>query len=375
MRILIAPDKFKGSLSALQVAEAIKAGFAVVFNDADYELIPIADGGEGTAEAFAVVIGGEKISCVTVDALGRKIESDYLWAAKSGIAVIDMSSASGLWRIAQNERDPMKASTFGTGVLIRDAFERGARRIYVGLGGSATNDGGCGMAAALGWRFLAASGSLLEPTPEELEDVTAIEAPGNPLDVEIIGLADVKNPLLGNRGASAIYGPQKGADPAMVQRLDAILEQIADCFARVSGKDPRETPGAGAAGGLGFGILAFMSGMVEPGFDAIAELVSLAKKIQDADLVLTGEWKLDSQTLEGKGPAGVAVLAQRFGKPVIAFGGAISDEEKLASLFTACFAIANRPLSLEESEKDAAVLLTLAATRVARVLKCGNYHS
>ncbi|MEO6053656.1 MAG: glycerate kinase [Chthoniobacterales bacterium] len=374
MRIVIAPDKFKGSLSAGEVAEALKIGFHTVFKDSEYDLIPIADGGEGTSETFRIALGGKEVACGSIDALGRPIDTAYVWVADRKIAIIDMSAASGLWHIPPDERNPMKVSTYGTGLMIYDAISRGAEKIFVGLGGSATNDGGCGMAAALGWEFLDEAGDILEPTPEGLEKLHSIHPPTKSAPVEFVGLADVKNPLLGSRGASAVYGPQKGADAEMVPRLDAILKNVADCFVTMGGADKREVPGSGAAGGLGFGILAFLGGNVEPGFEAIADLVKLDEKIAAADLVLTGEGKLDSQTLEGKGPAGVAALARRHKKPVIAFGGAVADEIALASLFTACFAIANRPLTLEESEKEAFMLLELAAARVARVLKCGTIH-
>jgi len=375
MRYLVAPDKFKGTLSANEVAEVIGSAIQSTDSRAEIELLPIADGGEGTADAFCAALGGAKVSCKSVDALGRAIDAEYVFVSEQKIAVIDMSAASGLWRITANERNPMKTSTAGTGMLVADAVRRGAKKVFIGLGGSATNDGGCGMATALGWKFFDVNGTRLDPTPEGLEKLHSIQPPEKASEVEFVGLADVKNPLLGTRGASAVYGPQKGADPATVQRLDGILKRVADCFAATGGKDCRELEGAGAAGGLGFGILAFCGGSVEPGFDAIAGLVHLEEKIIHADLVVTGEGKLDSQTLEGKGPAGVASLAKKHGKPVLAFGGAVTDEKTLETLFTACFTIANRPMTLQESEKEVSILLELAAARIARLLRCGIHYS
>ena len=366
MRILVAPDKFKHSLSALHVAEAIRDGFLTVFPEAEIELAPIADGGEGTAEIFREVLDGELIEVAAHDALGRSVTASYTWVAEQNLAVIEMSAASGLWRLQPEERNALRASTFGTGEIMRDALGRGAAKIIVGLGGSATNDAGCGMADALGWMFLDGNGSPIALRPENFLQVAKIVAPVVPMACEVVALCDVTNPLLGPEGATRVYGPQKGADVDALDTLEQALAHIATVCREQLGSDFAATPGTGAAGGIGFGLMTFCQGTIERGADAISELLGLEDKIAAADLVITAEGKLDAQTLHGKGPMEIARQAKAHGKPVIAFAGKVEVE---SPLIDACIPIANGPLTLEESQHNAAQLLRAAAARTAALLK------
>ena len=356
MRILLAPDKFKGSLSAPEAAEAMRRGILRAIPGAITVAKPIADGGEGTAEAISAALGGAWITLPSRDPLGRKIGARYAWLDE-GAAVIDMSEASGLWRLTPGERNPLRTSTFGTGLLLRHALEQGARKIFVGLGGSATNDGGIGMAAALGFRFLDAAGKEITPTPMHLPTLARIEPPERPLSAEIVALCDVQNPLLGERGASRVFGPQKGADARAVAELDANLTRLADIVARDLGCDFRETPGAGAAGGLGFGMLSFCGAKIRSGFETVAEILRLEEEIAVSDFILTGEGRLDTQTLEGKGPAGVAMLARKHGKPVYAFAGSVEESAALKQIFRRVEAITPPGMPLKEALPRAAALL------------------
>lgn len=371
MRILIAPDKFKGSLSALEAADAIARGFRDCFADAEIRIAPIADGGEGTCAAIHAALGGSWRSVATRGPLGEPIDAQYLWL-EPATAVIEMSEASGMWRVPAGRRDPMRASTFGTGEMIRDAAGRGAREILVGLGGSATNDGGAGMAAALGWRFLTSDGDPLEPVPANLLALERIHPPEAPDLPPVIALCDVRNPLLGPRGASRTYGPQKGADKQMVETLEAGLENLADVAAAELGSDWRESPGAGAAGGLGFGLLTFCGAEIRSGFAEVARVSRLDEAVAEADIVITGEGCIDAQTCEGKGPAGIAQLARRHRKPVIAFAGTLSGASEAEALFDAICPIADRPMALDEAVRDAAALLERSAARAARLMRMGH---
>lgn len=365
MRILIAPDKFKGSLSALAAAEAIARGFRAVWPDATLDLAPIADGGEGFAEALASALGAEWVNVRSVDAIGRPIDTRYAWLGGEKLAVIEMSEASGLWRIAPEDRAPLRADTFGTGVLLADAIARGAERVLIGLGGSATTDGGSGLARALGYRLVRSDGRESQPSPENLNLLGKIERPSSLRLPEVIAACDVRNPLLGTRGAARVYGPQKGASPDLVEALESAMARLADVCAASFGKDYRDVPGAGAAGGLGFGLLTFCNASIRPGFDIIAETVRLGDRIEAADLVVTGEGRLDDQTLDGKGPAGIAALARKAGKRVIAFGGSITDAAERAGLFDLLVPIANG-LPMADAMRDAAMLLERASENTAR---------
>ena len=368
VRILIAPDKFKGSLSAPAAAEAIARGLRAVWPDAQLDLAPIADGGEGFAESLAVALGAEWVNVASQDAIGRPIQARYAWLPDENLAVLEMSEASGLHRIAADERDSLRADTFGTGVLIAHAAARGARRILVGLGGSATTDGGAGAARALGFRFLDGHGREFPATAETLPSLARIERPSDLRLPEISAACDVQNPLLGPRGAARVYGPQKGADARAVELLESALSRLADVCAASLGCDHRDVPGSGAAGGLGFGLLTFCNAAIRPGFDMIAETLHLGARIAAADLVITGEGRIDDQTLDGKGPAGVAALARKAGKPVIGFGGAITAAAECAGIFDALIPIADRPLTIADAMREAAVLLERASLRAAQLI-------
>ncbi len=367
MRILIAPDKFKGSLTAGEAAAAIRAGFEQAFPLAECSELPIADGGEGTSEILCNVLGGTRVSAACRDPLGRCVEAVY--ARLSGdTAVIAMSAASGLWRVPAEERDPLRASTFGTGELIADAIRQGARKILLGLGGSATNDGGMGMAAALGYEFLDAAGEPLEPQPIHQSQLVHIRRRPDLSPVrlpDIVGLCDVDNPLLGPNGATRVYGPQKGTNSASQEILEAGLQRLAEVATRDLGCDHRNAPGAGAGGGLGFGMLTFCGGQLRPGFDILAETLDLAGAVARSDLIVTGEGRLDAQTLAGKGPAGVAALARAAGKPVVAFAGSIPDPVAATELFDAAVSLVDPHTPVAAAIKDAAALLRRRAAEFA----------
>lgn len=369
VKVLIAPDKFKGSLGAVAVAESIARGWRVGMPDAGIRLAPIADGGEGFCEALGFSLGGVWVEADSEDAVGRRIVGRYVWVEPIATAVIEMSESSGLWRLHHSELSPMRANTFGTGLLMRDAINRGARRIYVGLGGSATTDGGVGMAAALGARFTDASGKVLEPVPEHLSRVTSMDVSEMLSMPELIAACDVQNPLLGPRGAARVYSPQKGAGPSEVECLESGLANLADVTARHTRVDFRDEPGAGAAGGIGFGLLAFCGARMQPGFDLVASAVGLRRLVAAVDLVITGEGRLDSQTLEGKGPAGVAAIAREFRKPVLAFAGSVESSDGVFECFDGVIPIVDEPVSLEDAMRRGAEFLERAAVRTARMLQ------
>jgi glycerate kinase len=366
MRILIAPDKFKGSLAAGAAAAAIRQGLERIFPGAHFDLAPIADGGEGTAEIFREALGGERISAPAHDALGRPVTASFVHFAKNHLALVEMSEASGLWRLTASELNPLQASTFGTGELMAEAIARGAKTLYLALGGSATNDAGLGMARALGWEFFDAAGQSVDPVPANILRIVRLQPPATPLRAEVIALCDVQNPLLGPTGATHMFGPQKGATPAMLPLLESALAHIADLCRDQLGRDFRNAPGAGATGGLGFGMMTFCDGRLEKGFAAVAELLNLETRVAQADLVITGEGRIDAQTEHGKGPAEVARLARDHRRPVIALAGMIEGHP---ADFDACLPIANGPLTLDESRRDAAQLLEAAAERAGRLLK------
>src|SRR5256714_5713277 len=382
MRILIAPDKFKGSLSAREVAEHIAIGIRDRLANAIVRTLPMADGGEGTAEVICDARGGEWITCAAHDALGRAIEARYVWLRKSATAVMEMSAAAGMWRIAPEERDLLSANTYGVGEMMKHAAERGAKEILLGLGGSATNDGGLGMARALGFRFLGTEGELEHPGElVTLSGIVSNNAAGNltalsgqvreaPIVVypKVIAAADVRNPLLGPRGATRTFGPQKGGTLEQLEILENGLERLADIATRDLGCDFREVPGAGAAGGLGFGLMTFCGAQMKPGFEVVAEFVGLRSAIEDADVVITGEGRLDEQTLEGKAPAGVAGLARQLGKRVFAIVGSTKQGTTGGALFDAVLALARGEITPEQSLAPAAALVEERARELAGMM-------
>ncbi len=372
MKILVAPDKFKGSLSAVAAVAAITRGLHAVWPDAEITAAPIADGGEGFAEALGQALDGVWVETTALDPLGREVTARYLWVATERLAVIEMSEASGLWRLTKDERAPLRANTFGTGQVIRHAAERGARKILVGLGGSATTDGGVGMAAALGYEFLTSDGEELALHPSDFIALTRIQSDAAIDLPEIIAACDVQNPLLGPRGTAHVFGPQKGAGEKDITALEGGLSALADCVTTDLGCDFRDTPGAGAAGGIAFGLLSFCGAKVCSGFDLVAATLRLEERIAASDLVITGEGRIDGQTLEGKGPAGVAALARKHGKPVLALAGSVADNAAVHALFDATFSIIDEPVALDAAMRRGAEFLARAATRAARLISLGT---
>lgn len=342
MRLLIAPDKFKGSLSAREVAENIAVGLRQVLTDAKIEIVPMADGGEGTAEVICDSLQGSWLKCKAHDPLGREIEVRYAWIADGKLAIMEMSEAAGMRRVVGEKVDVDLATTFGVGEMLLDGTRRGAREIIIGLGGSATNDGGVGMARALGFRFLTQEQaskldgfkqSSLHGRVSELAMLVQIKRPAELALPKIVAAVDVRNPLLGPNGATRVFGPQKGATPDKIDILERALTRLADVVAKEFAVDYRNEPGAGAAGGLGFALMSFCGAKIRPGFDVVAEAVGLAAKLRDVDVVITGEGSLDRQTLEGKTPAGVARLARELGKRVFAIVGRASEDRQVCGIF------------------------------------------
>ncbi len=366
MRILIAPDKFKGSLNARVVAESIVAGIRSVCPDAKIRMLPVADGGEGTAEAICQARRCEWVSCPSHDALGRPIEVEYGWLADGPTAVMEMSATAGLWRIGPDERDLLHANTLGVGEMIGHAAGRGAEEILLGLGGSATNDGGIGAARALGFQFM--DGDREIESPGELANLNRIVPPANPLVTKISAAVDVRNPLLGPRGATRTFGRQKGGTPEQLELIEAGLNRLADVVRNDLGCDHRDLPGAGAAGGLGFGLMSFCNATVKPGFDVVAQFIGLESAIEEADVVITGEGRLDWQTLEGKAPAGVARLARAAGKPVFAIAGNSDGSPAVRDLFDAVLVLARDGITPEESIARARELLEERARELAGMM-------
>ena len=368
MHILIVPDKFKGSLSAREVAENIALGLCDVLRDAKIDIVPMADGGEGTAEVICDALGGSWLKCKAHDPVGREIDARYAWIADRKLAVLEMSEAAGMRRLTESERDPLRATTFGVGEMILDAATRGANEIIIGLGGSATNDGGFGMARALGFRFDYEHEQEHEQKVTCLLDLVKIAKPKELTLPKIIAAVDVRNPLLGENGATRVFGPQKGAAGDKIDNLERALAKLADVVSKEFGVDYRDEPGTGAAGGLGFGLMSFCGARIRPGFDVVAEAVKLESKMKDIDLVITGEGSLDRQTLEGKTPAGVARLARKLGKRVFAIAGRRDENRQVRELFDEVYELAEPGMSEKENIKRAAELLRERAQELAKAL-------
>ncbi len=366
MRILIAPDKFKGSLSAREVAENIALGLRDVLQGAKIDILPMADGGEGTAEVICNALGGSWLQCKAHDPLGREIDARYTWIADRKLAIMEMSEAAGMRRLSESERDPVRATTFGVGEMILDAVNRGANEIIIGLGGSATNDGGWGMARALGFRFDYEHEQDQKVTC--LLNLTKIAKPKDMTLPKIIAAVDVRNPLLGKNGATRVFSPQKGARKDEIKVLERALTKLADVVSQEFCVDYRDEAGAGAAGGLGFGLMSFCGATVRPGFDVVAEAVELESKMKDADVVITGEGSLDRQTLEGKTPAGVANFARKLGKRVFAIVGRATKDREVDEIFDGIYENARPGMSEKENMERAAELLRENARALARSL-------
>ena len=373
MKIVIAPDSFKDSLSAEKVADAIAAGLADALPHAHLVSCPMADGGEGTVEAIVAAGNGQLRRNHVQGPLGESVEAHWGWLPDSHTAIIEMAEASGLQRVPVSQRDARISSTFGTGELIRAALDAGAQRIILAIGGSATNDAGAGALQALGLGLFDAERQPLAPGGLALSRLAHIELSGLDLrlaDARFEIAADVNNPLCGEHGASAIFGPQKGATPEHVRLLDQALGHFADHCATVLPKDVRDEPGSGAAGGLGFAAKAFFGAEFRAGVEVVAELVGLAEAVKDADLVITGEGRFDAQTLRGKTPFGVARIAQAQGVPVVVLAGTLGEgyQTLYAHGINAAFAVTSGPMSLEDACANAAQLLTDRARDIARLM-------
>jgi glycerate 2-kinase len=363
VKVVIAPDKFKGSLTASQAAHAIERGVLAVARDARCVLCPMADGGEGTVDTF-LERGAQRRVARVRGPLGRPV--DAVFALDGDTAILEMASASGLGLLARSQYDPTRTDTFGTGELLRAALDAGARHLIIGIGGSATNDAGTGMLRALGLRFLDQDGSEISGGILEYRRLRSIDLDGLDERVKRISIevaVDVDNPLCGPNGASQTFGPQKGATPQQVDRLDRVLEHIATIAAQVLGRDDRDVPGAGAAGGLGFALMAFLGARAQPGVQLIARACGLDRLLEGAGLCLTGEGRIDMQTLHGKTVDGVAALARAARVPVIAFGGAVEVDAKaqLAQRGVDVVEIAPPGTPAEESIRSAGRFLEAAA--------------
>lgn len=375
MKILIAPDKFKGSLSAVEVCDAIERGIRRFLPRAMIDKAPIADGGEGTVQALVAATAGRVLTRRVTGPLGQTVRARFGLLGDGDTAVIEMAAASGLSWVPRAKRNPLRTTTHGTGELIQAALKIGVKRIILGIGGSATNDGGAGMAMALGAKLLDARGREIGWGGGELEKLERIEKSGVQVaECEILVACDVTNPLCGPKGASAVYGPQKGATPSMVRRLDRNLARYArivqrDVIRKCTRHPLHVLPGAGAAGGLGYGLCAFLGAKLRRGIDLVLDAVDFDRRVTGVDLVITGEGAIDEQTAHGKVPVGVARRAARRGVPVIALGGSVPPEANavfehgIAGVASLC----HSPMSLESAQRDAAALLALAAERTLRL--------
>lgn len=376
MKIILAPDSFKGSLAADEVCRAMADGIKKVLPDAELVFIPMADGGEGTVQALAAATQGRIIRKTVTGPLGIKVDAFFGILGNGKTAVVEMAAASGLPLVPMGQRNPMITTTFGTGELIRYALDEGCTRLIIGIGGSATNDGGTGMAKALGFRFLNSEGRELALGGGTLTNLTRIDSSGRDTrltQVEVIVACDVTNPLTGPNGATAVYGPQKGATPEMIPELDMALDNLARVIERDLGIKVASLPGAGAAGGMGAGLVAFMSGHLKPGVEIVLEIVDFTKKIKDADLVITGEGTIDSQTLHGKTPIGVARASKRFNIPVLAITGGLGEgwDLVLQHGIDGVIPIIDQPMALNEAIRDADRLISAATERTVRVFLTG----
>lgn len=374
MRIVVAPDSYKGSISALGVAQAMERGVLRVFPDADVRKIPIADGGEGTVEALVAATGGQTQSIDVTGPLGERVSAFWGLLGDGRTAVIEMAAASGLPLVPADRRDPRLATSYGTGEIIRSVLDAGLRRIIIGLGGSATNDGGAGMARALGVRFLDNRGKDLPDSAAALPDLQRIDL--SRLDprlqeTEITVACDVDNPLCGLRGASAVFGPQKGASPAVVAELDSALAHFAVRAREATGRDVADLPGAGAAGGLGAGLMFFTAAKLKPGVDIVLDSVGFADVVKGAAFVITGEGRTDFQTAFGKAPVGVAKVAKQFNVPVFCLSGGLGDgaDDVLAQGIDAVMSICDKPMTLADCMRASDSLIESATARLCRIVR------
>lgn len=376
MKIVIAPDSYKESLSALEVATAIEQGFREIFPDAHYVKLPVADGGEGTVEAMVAATQGGIIKVRVTGPLGENAEGFYGLSGDEQSAFIEMAAASGLEMVAPSLRNPLKTTSWGTGELIRHALDAGVKHIIIGIGGSATNDGGAGMVQALGAKLLDAEDNPIGMGGGELEKLARIDI--SELDTRLASCrievaCDVTNPLTGKEGASAVFGPQKGATPEMIARLDESLAHYAKIIARDLDIDVLNLEGGGAAGGMGAALYAFCGAELRQGIEIVTDALHLDNHVADADLVITGEGRIDSQTIHGKVPVGVAKVAKRYHKPVIGIAGSLTADVGVVHEhgIDAVFSVIYTVCTLEEALKNAEENVRMAARNIAAVLKMG----
>lgn len=366
-RIVIASDSFKGSASSKEVGTYISEGIHSLYPDYETKVFSIADGGEGTVDAILDVNQGEKVTVSVRGPLDSLVDASYAIIDDGRTAVLEMAAASGITLVDSGSLDIMKASTYGTGQMIKSALEHGVERIYIGIGGSATNDGGMGMAAALGVKFFDVQGKELTANGENLSKVASLDASATEGcfdSVELIILSDVTNPLCGSNGATAIYGPQKGASEDLIKVLDEGLANFAQVIKKTLHKDIKDVPGAGAAGGLGAGLMAFLNGQSQRGIDKILQMIHIEEDIKRADLVITGEGRMDGQSINGKAPIGIAAIAKKYGVPTVAIVGSRSLEldEVYHQGIAGVFDIVNRPMTLDAAMADTRSLV-LSASR------------
>ncbi|MGE6260922.1 glycerate kinase [Heyndrickxia sporothermodurans] len=374
MKIVIAPDSFKESLTALEAAKAIEEGFSKILPEADCVKVPMADGGEGTVQSLVDATNGRMIEKVVTGPLGMPVQGFFGLLGDQKTAVIEMAAASGIHLVPKEKRNPLKTTSFGTGELILEALNYGVEKIIIGLGGSATNDGGAGMVQALGARLINSKGEEIEfggGSLSHLKKIDRTKMDSRLSQVKFIVACDVDNPLLGEKGASAIFGPQKGATPDMVKTLDNNLAHFAKVIFNDLEKDVASIPGAGAAGGMGASILAFLPSELKRGIDIVIQTLQLERHLENADLVITGEGKIDGQTVYGKTPIGVAKLAKKNGIPVIGLAGLIADDtsEVIEEGIDALFSIVPGAVSIDEAIANAYQNLKLTSENIARLLK------
>ena len=377
MKIVIAPDSFKGSIYAPDAAKAMAEGARRVVPQAEIKLVPVADGGDGTLETLVETSGGRIETDEVTGPLGEKIQAQWGAMGDGVTSVIEMARTSGLALVPTDKRDPLNATTYGLGEIISKALDSGFRRFILGIGGSATNDAGAGMAQALGIRLLDKRGVDIPVGGAALATLAHIDMDHldpRTQDAQFDVACDVNNPLTGPEGASAVYGPQKGATPKIVEQLDSALEHFASITKRDLGSEIQEVPGSGAAGGLGGGIMAFLNGRLRPGIDIVIDTIDLKRHLVDADLIITGEGSMDFQTVYNKAPIGVAKLAQERGIPVIGISGSLGERftDVHEHGIAAVTAITNAPMTLEEASERAAELIASATEESMRFMKTGN---
>ncbi|WP_318447834.1 glycerate kinase [Photobacterium leiognathi] len=372
MKIIIAPDSYKESLTAMEVATAIENGFRQVIPNAEYIKLPMADGGEGTVQSLVDASNGTIIEHSVAGPLGEQVNGFFGLMGDGKTAIIEMAAASGLHLVSLELRNPMLTTSFGTGELILAALDKGVEHIIVGIGGSATNDGGIGIAQALGVRFLDKNNKQISyggGVLDRLHHIDISNIDPRLVSVKLEVACDVDNPLCGEKGASQVFGPQKGATPEMVTQLDNNLAHYAEIIKRDLGNDVKDMAGAGAAGGMGAALLGIFNAQLRPGIEIVMDAVNLADVLQDADLVITGEGRIDSQTIHGKTPIGVARTAKRFNKPVIGIAGSLSYDCNVVHEhgIDAVFSVVPRSVSLVEALAEAAINVELTARNVAAI--------